>query len=119
MSSAKPSRPMRSRRTFLTIAGAAGAAALIGLRPGVTPAQSGQQLPHLSESDPMAKALNYTEDASKVDKSKAPTYKPGSKCASCNFFQGKAGEAYGPCQLFAGKSVNANGWCASFSPKAT
>lgn len=118
MSTTKPPRPMRSRRTFLTIAGATGAAALIGWRPQPALAE-GAQLPHLSESDPMAKALMYTEDSSKVDKSKAPTFKAGSKCSNCNFYQGTQGQAYGPCQLFAGKSVNANGWCASYSPKAS
>jgi hypothetical protein len=93
------------------------AAALLGLRPLVGWSQAGQQLPHLSNADPTAKALGYVEDASKVDKSHFPSYKPGAKCATCNFFQGTAGQAYGPCQIFPGKSVNANGWCASHNPK--
>ncbi|HEY3785372.1 MAG TPA: high-potential iron-sulfur protein [Steroidobacteraceae bacterium] len=114
-----PSRnkpPGHSRRSVLTLMVAAGAAAF-GLRPGLSSAQ-GKQLPHVTDSDPTAKALGYTEDASKVDKSKFPSYKPGAHCGNCNFFQGKAGDAYGPCQIFPGKSVNANGWCASHSPKA-
>ena len=76
------------------------------------------QLPHLAESDPTGKALGYVEDASKVDKTKFPAYKPGAQCATCNFFQAKSGDAYGPCQIFPGKSVSAKGWCASHSPKA-
>jgi High potential iron-sulfur protein len=105
-----------SRRGFVTLLGAAGAALLVGVRPQVTFAQGGT--PHLQDSDPTAKALGYTEDASKVDKAKFPSYKPGAHCATCNFFQGKAGDAYAPCQIFPGKAVSANGWCASHSPKA-
>jgi len=63
-------------------------------------------------------ALGYVEDASKVDKTKFPAYKPGAHCATCNFFQGKAADAYAPCQIFPGKAVAAKGWCASHSPKA-
>ena len=58
------------------------------------------------------------EDAGKVDKTKFPGYKAGAHCATCNFYQGKAGEAYGPCQIFPGKAVAGAGWCASHSPKA-
>jgi hypothetical protein len=119
MSSSKIERRDRSRRAFIALAGATGAAVLAGVRPALTLAQGGaQQLPHLAESDPTAKALGYVEDASKVDKTKFPAYKPGAKCATCNFFQGKPSDAYGPCQIFPGKSVAGNGWCASHSPKA-
>ena len=114
----------RSRRSVLTLMGAAGAALALGLRPGATLAQGAApkagaaQLPHLSDADPTAKALGYTEDASKLDKSKFPAYKAGAKCSTCNFFQGASGQPYGPCQIFPGKAVSANGWCASHSPKA-
>jgi High potential iron-sulfur protein len=117
MSSFKTPRREHSRRSFIALAGVTGAAVLAGIRPAATLAQGGAT-PHLSESDPTAKALGYVEDAGKVDKTKFPTYKPGARCATCNFFQGKAGDAYAPCQIFPGKSVAANGWCASHSPKA-
>ena len=117
MSSAKSERRDRSRRSFLALAGVTGAAALVGIRPSLSQAQGGTP-PHLAESDPTAKALGYVEDASKVDKTKYPTYKAGAHCATCNFFQGKASDAYAPCQIFPGKSVAAKGWCASHSPKA-
>jgi hypothetical protein len=116
MSPPEDTRRDRSRRSFMTLMGVASAAAIVGLRPGFATAQS--QLPHLSDSDPTAKALGYTEDASKVDKTKFPSYKAGAHCATCNFFQGKAGDTYGPCQIFPGKAVAATGWCASHSPKA-
>jgi len=122
MARSKTAQPVRSRRNALTLIGAAGALAVVGLRAASAAAQGkaagGQELPHVTEGDPTAKALGYTEDATKVDKTKFPSYKPGSTCAQCNFFQGTAGAAYGPCQIFPGKSVNANGWCASFSAKA-
>ena len=73
-------------------------------------------LPHLALTDPTAAALHYTEDAKTAATN--PTYKAGSECANCQFFQGKAGDEYGPCQLFAGKSVHSKGWCASWSKKA-
>ncbi|MBV8742902.1 MAG: high-potential iron-sulfur protein [Sinobacteraceae bacterium] len=118
MSSADNPKENYSRRGLLTLIGAASAAVMIGMRPTLTQAQgAGKDLPHLDPSDPTAKALGYTEDASKVDKSKFPAFKAGAKCGNCNFFQGTTG--YGPCQIFPGKSVNSNGWCASHSPKAT
>jgi hypothetical protein len=117
MSSSKSERRDCSRRSFMALAGLTGAAVLVGIRPELTLAQGGT-LPHLAESDPTAKALGYAEDASKVDKTKFPAYKPGAMCSTCNFFQGKPGDAYGPCQIFPGKSVSAKGWCASYSPKA-
>jgi len=118
MSSSKTERRDRSRRSFLALAGITGAAALVGMRPALTRAQGGAQLPHLAESDPTGKALGYVEDASKVDKTKFPSYKPGAHCTTCNFYQGKAGDEYGPCQIFPGKAVAGKGWCASHSPKA-
>jgi hypothetical protein len=117
MASSKTERRDRSRRSFIALAGVTGAAVLVGIRPALTFAQGGA-LPHVAESDPTAKALGYVEDASKVDKTKFPAYKPGARCATCNFYQGKAGDEYGPCQIFPGKSVAAKGWCASHSPKA-
>src|SRR5689334_1022697 len=109
MSSTKNERPDHSRRNFLALAGVTGAVALVGARPGASLAQ-GAAAPHLSESDPTAKALGYVEDASKVDKTKFPSYKAGAHCANCNFFQGKPTDAYAPCQIFPGKSVAGKGW---------
>ena len=113
MSSSKNGRPEQSRRNFLALAGVTGAAVLAGVRPALA-----ADVPHLAESDPTAKALGYVEDASKVDKTKFPAFKPGAHCATCNFFQGKAADAYAPCQIFPGKAVASKGWCASHSPKA-
>jgi High potential iron-sulfur protein len=69
----------------------------------------------LSETDPQAKAVGYTEDASKVDKAKFPNFAAGQTCANCSLFQGKATDAYGGCTLFGDKQVAARGWCSSYS----
>jgi hypothetical protein len=65
----------------------------------------------LDPSDPTAKSLGFVTDASKVDASANPTYKPNQKCASCAQFQGKGGDTTGACTIFAGHSVPAAGWC--------
>jgi len=110
--------PDPSRRSFLATAAVAASAALVGLKPPAARA-AGESLPHLSESDPLAKSLGYQSNAQNVDKSKFPTYKPGERCGECRFFQGTPGEksGYGGCQIFAGYAVNADGWCASFNAR--
>jgi hypothetical protein len=114
MKSTKPELDSGRRRFFAGAGAALGAVVFADMLPRVARADD---LPHLTTSDPTAQALNYTEDASKVDKAKSPTFVAGSACASCNFFQGAAA-AYGPCQLFPGKAVNAKGWCSGYAKKA-
>ncbi|HET6906548.1 MAG TPA: high-potential iron-sulfur protein [Rhodanobacteraceae bacterium] len=105
-------KEFESRRRFLKVAaGTAAAAVVVGGLPRIGRAAD---LPHVAESDPTAKALDYVEDASK---SKNPKHKPGDVCANCQFFTGTGSSGYGPCQLFPGKSVNAKGWCVSHTAK--
>lgn len=66
---------------------------------------------HLDEKDPLAVAMGYVHDVKKVDASKEPQYKPGSKCSNCVQLTGKEGDEWRPCNIFPGKLVNANGWC--------
>jgi hypothetical protein len=100
-----------SRRRFLKLAaGGAAAAVLVGGLPRVSRADD---LPHVSESDPTAKALGYVEDATATKDSK---HKVGDTCANCQFYSG-ASTGYGPCQLFPGKAVSAKGWCISHTVK--
>ena len=102
---------VESRRRFLKIAaGTTVAAAVVGGLPRFAHAA---ELPALKESDPMAKALHYVEDATK---SKEPQYKAGLDCSNCQFYSGGP-TGRGPCQLFPGKSVNSHGWCVSHTPK--
>lgn len=104
-------KELESRRRFLKIAaGTTAAAVVVGGLPRFARAAD---LPHLSESDPTAKALNYVEDASK---STNPKHTAGAVCANCQFYSGGA-TGYGPCQLFPGKAVSAKGWCVSHVAK--
>jgi hypothetical protein len=105
--------PHHTRRRFLLSAVWAGSAALLG--PSVGAAAGA--LPHLSPSAPLAKSLGFTDDASTVNRTRFPTYKPGERCEKCRFFQGAPGEAWGPCEVFKGYAVNARGWCLSFVAK--
>lgn len=105
-------KDIESRRRFLkAVAGTATAMAVIGGLPRIARAAD---LPHVSPSDPTAKALDYVEDASK---STNPKRKAGDTCANCQFYTGTGTTGYGPCQLFPGKSVDAKGWCVSHTVK--
>jgi hypothetical protein len=77
-----------------------------------------EDLPHLSESDPTAKALQYVNDAAKGNRTdKGGTPAGEQYCHNCRFVQADAGD-WRPCQLFPGKAVNANGWCMSWTAKS-
>ena len=83
------------------VAGTAGAAAL----------------PPLDPKDPTAQALGFVTDASKVDATANPTFKPSQKCSTCAQYQGKASDATAGCNIFSGKSVPAGGWCKVWAQK--
>lgn len=80
----------------------------------------------LGEAEPLAKAMQYVEDASKST-NPARTDKKAN-CASCQKFpkcspadtscKPVEKDGYGPCELFAGKVVSKNGWCLSWAKKA-
>jgi hypothetical protein len=104
---------MMTRRGFVVAAGVAlPVAAIFASRAAAADAN----LPKLDVNDPVAKALMYTEDATKVDKSKAPNYKPGQVCDNCIQYKPGVG-GYGPCTAFPGKSVAAKGWCSAWVKK--
>lgn len=69
-----------------------------------------EELPHLSEDDATAMALNYVHNAkdAPADKRREGTY-----CSNCNLIQGQQGQ-WRPCSIFPGKLVNENGWCAGW-----
>lgn len=98
------------RRRFIKL-GALGLAAipLSHLAPRVA-----QAVDNVTEADPMAKSLNYVEDAAKADQAK----RGGADrfCHNCQLYGG--GEPRGPCSLFQGRLVNANGWCSAWVKKA-
>lgn len=105
---------MDSRRRFLfKLAASAPVAAgslLFGQAPPPPPVK-------LEESDPVAQALGYKMDTTKVDKQKYPQHKDDQVCTGCALFTAKSGEEFGPCSAFGGKLVANKGWCAAFAKK--
>jgi len=75
------------------------------------------ELTPLDANDPTAKALHFVTDASKVDASATPNFKPGQRCANCAQYQGKPTDATAGCTIFAGHSVPAAGWCQVWSQR--
>lgn len=98
-----------SRRGFLVKAGLL--AAVPFLAPAMVGTARAQELQPLPPDNATAKALAYTEDASKVSH---PSFKPGSNCGNCQFFTA----ATGVCSLFPGFKVPAAAWCSAWAKKA-
>jgi len=73
---------------------------------------------NVDESDPLAVALGYKEDTTKVDSAKYPNHAASQQCSNCKQFQGKPADRSGGCTLFGGKDVAAKGWCSSWVKKA-
>jgi len=102
---------LASRRQFLAGAGGTLAVVVAGAHPRLACAD---ELPHLTREDAVAKALDYTEDASTADSQKHPMRQPQQACVNCNFYAGKP-DGFGPCPLFPGKAVAAKGWCSGWT----
>lgn len=102
-----------SRRVLIERLGAA--AGLLAAAPARTLAATDAS--HVSPDDPVASALGYTEDATKVDVHASPNYQPGQKCANCLQNSGAPGASWGPCMVFGGRLVNENGWCRAYVKK--
>jgi len=96
-----------SRRNFMVVSIGAGTALWLS--------RARADAPHLSESDPAAVAVGYTENAAKVDKAKYPNFAADQTCANCSLYQGKASDAWGGCTLFGDKLVAGKGWCAAWT----
>jgi hypothetical protein len=112
----RPFNPGKSRRFALkAMAGAllgAGAARL-GL------AAAAPQLPHLTDRNPAAASLEYTDDTGTVDARKFPEHTADQRCANCKYFEPAAvsADAYAPCRLYPGNAVSVNGWCAGYASR--
>lgn len=103
-----------ARRKFIQLSAVAAAGFLVQ-----TPRQArADELPHLTEDDPMAMAMKYVHDASTVDPASRNNPAAEQHCANCALVQGSDGDAWRPCQIFPGKAVAANGWCSVWAPKA-
>jgi high potential iron-sulfur protein len=101
---------MNSRRQFvLKLAPLAGAAALLPRLAGA------QDLPALTEADPMAVALGFRLETAKADQVKFPKHTNEQSCASCVHFM-KPGADSARCDLF-NKTVPKGGWCSGYSKR--
>jgi hypothetical protein len=87
-------------------------AAVPAVSMGLVSAAPAAELPLVTTSDPVAKAMLYVENAAK-----AKGAKPGSHCGDCALYMGKPGDKTGPCSLFVGKRVYAAGWCMAWAAK--
>jgi len=104
------------RRQFMQ--GAAGAAAACFVSPASDGETRAEDMPKITEDDPVAAALKYTHDASSVDPALRTQPAAEQDCANCAQLQGTEGDPWRPCAIFVGKLVNANGWCSVWVPKA-
>ncbi|MFC5579002.1 high-potential iron-sulfur protein [Lysobacter niabensis] len=101
------------RRRFL---GLTATIAVLPLVPGLPATAAPAKLPKLTDANPVAKGLGYSENAASV---KHAMYKPGSTCANCAQFKPVAGDAaYGLCTLFPQNTVASKGWCSAWAKKA-
>ena len=103
-----------ARRKFIQLSAAAAAGCLV--HPGRE--AIAQDLPHLTEDDPMASAMKYTHDSSTVDPAIRANPAADQTCTNCALLQGDDGAEWRPCQIFVGKLVNSKGWCSVWAPKA-
>jgi pyruvate/2-oxoglutarate dehydrogenase complex dihydrolipoamide acyltransferase (E2) component len=74
--------------------------------------------PRVDEAEPVAMALSYKHDASKIDAAKQPRHKAGQACRNCVQWKGTDTDEWGPCGIFPKKLVNTNGWCTTYAAKA-
>lgn len=70
------------------------------------------------DTNPVAKALKYVDDATKAKREKrGPVEGKDQFCHSCQMFKETGtigGKKVGTCQLITGVAVEANGWCNSW-----
>lgn len=115
---------MKSRRHFLyKLAISATAPAALGGRllgqdtPAPAPAPTTPPV-KLEETDPVAVALGYKIDTTKVDAVKYPQHKPEQHCSICALVTpGAPAGDFVPCTAFQNKLVAANGWCMAYVKK--
>jgi hypothetical protein len=99
-----------TRRVFLIRS--AGTAGTLLVLADEAPAAS-----HVDEGDEGAASLGYRHDASTVDRQRFPKYAPPQHCATCSFFQGADGDAWGGCAMFGRHQVAAAGWCNAWAAR--
>lgn len=102
-----------ARRQFIQLSAVAAAGCFV--QPGSE--AHAQDVPQLTEDDPMALALKYTHDASGVDPASRAQPVENQTCANCAQLTGNDGDEWRPCNIFVGKLVKSGGWCSVWVPK--
>jgi high potential iron-sulfur protein len=74
-----------------------------------------EDLPELTETDPMAKAVGFNLDTNKVEQDKYPTHTKQQTCGDCAHYM-KAGAPRARCDIF-NKTVPKGGWCAAYAKR--
>ncbi len=117
------SASMVSALPFIGLAGAAMAQAPAAKAPAASAKPGTPTCNPVPDSDPVAKAIKYAVDGSKVADRPAKMGVEGKDqaCSSCQLFtkQGEAnGQEFGKCTMIATGCVNGKGWCTAWVKKA-
>lgn len=76
----------------------------------------------VSESEPLAQAMGYVEDVSRVDTAKFPKRAGDAGavqfCDNCALYAGEAGSDFAPCSIFQNRLVAGKGWCNAWVLKS-
>ena len=108
------STPSNPRRRFLVNAVLATAALPFAARFAMNAAQAAD-LPKLPLDNAQAKALGYVETTEGLTHA---SFKAGSNCHNCQFWQAGPEDEWGGCTLFPGHQVAGKGWCSAWAKKA-
>lgn len=111
----KPTLTTSNRRDFLAGTALIASSALIARNVLAEPTPE-----TLREDEPIAIALGYASDATKVDTTKYPK-RAGSEgqkqyCSNCSLYKASSTEGYGKCTAIPGKLVAGAGWCNAWIP---
>jgi hypothetical protein len=108
------------RRTFFRALIFSGAAFVLVPKALLRARAAAPSFHDVDPKEPIASALGYNRDATKVDVKKFPK-KAGAEgkaqvCTSCMFYTPQ-GPKKGKCQIFSGNYVYSTGWCNSWAKK--
>ena len=112
------SKRLINRRNFLKIGiGAGGSAIALSAIPINLVAAD-----EVAEEEPLAQAMGYAMDATKVDTAKFPKRagEAGAKqfCNNCALYAGEADSETAPCSIFQNRPVRGAGWCNAWVAKS-
>lgn len=112
------SQKLINRRNFLKLGVTAGGSALALSAIPINLIASDE----VTVDEPLAQAMGYAVDASKVDTAKFPKRAgdAGAKqfCNNCALFSGEVDAETAPCSIFQNRPVRGAGWCNAWVAKS-